>query len=405
MEYHELFNVLKNSINYTDNYREPLNNLSVHTYTFTSNNKNIIPGEDEYTCKEHNFTQKAPAAYIWTDKDSILDVVDSHVKENAQFRFHIFKPKDGQRSKQVILLLHGFNEKNWLKYFPWAYQLMIETGKTIVLFPMTFHMNRALPEWSNPRLMTELYNEHKKNYPDIIGSSFVNIAVSTRLKVKPQRFIWSGILTYHDVMQLVEEIKSDKYDCISPDASFDFFAYSIGGLLAQTLMLTNQHNYFGNSKMALFCSGSVFSRLTPVCKVIMDSETEHTLYRYLISYIDVHREQDKWLGHFLSEHHLEGYTFLSLLNYNKLIEYREDLLRNAQDRIYAIALDKDYVIPYYEVINTLQGRKRDIPIKVDVDDFPYKYKHEDPFPMRESIRDEVNQHFISTFKKFGAFLQ
>lgn len=405
MKYSELYKLLKKSVHYDDDKLSPLDTLDVYNYTFHSNSYHIIPGEDEYRCSVHDFSVKAPDENSWKSDYTILDVIDSHVKENAEFRFHIFTPKDSQPARDVILLLHGFNEKNWIKYYPWAYNLMMATGKTVVLFPMTFHMNRALPEWSNPRLMTELYNARKQEFPDIIGSSFVNVAISTRINVKPQRFIWSGMLTYYDVIQFVEEVKQGKYACIAPDARFDFFAYSIGGLLAQTLMLTNKNDYFHDSKMALFCSGSVFSRLTPVCKVIMDSETEQMLYRYIIGYLDTFRAKDHWLGHFLSEQHPEGYNFLSLLNYNKLMDYREQLFTKAHDRIYAIALKQDYIIPYYEVINTLQGRMRDIPVKVDVDDFPYPYKHEDPFPLKESISDAVELAFQTTFKKLSDFLK
>ena len=100
-------------------------------------------------------------------------------------------------------MLHGFNEKYWDKYLPWAKRLMEQTGKAVVLFPIAFHMNRAPHEWCERRLMHEVSDLRKKTFPDVICSSLVNVAISTRLQAKPQRFVWSGLQTYYDVIRLI----------------------------------------------------------------------------------------------------------------------------------------------------------------------------------------------------------
>jgi hypothetical protein len=120
--------------------------------------------------------------------------------------------------------------------------------------------------------------------------------------------------------------------------------------------------------------------------------------------METHLKNDPWLRHFLSPEHPEGWNFLSLLNYNKLSENREKLLRCLSERIYAISLEKDTIIPSYEVVNTLKGRSRNIPICVDIDDFPYDYRHEDPFPLKEMINNEVDKAFSETFSKLAGFL-
>lgn len=406
MKYAELFALLREKTNFQEDFIRVDENLEIQNFSFISKNSGILPGEPAHECHEHCFSAKE--AFFQNDHTILpnpaLDVHDAHVGDNIEFRYHIFKPAGTGRSRNVILFFHGFNEKNWSKYLPWAYRLAEQTGKTVILFPIAFHMNRAPGDWSDRRLMSEVSNLRKENFPGLIGSSLVNAAISTRLHTKPQRFIWSGLQSYYDVLQLIEEIKHDLHPAISPGAHFDFFAYSIGGLLAKTLLMTNNNNYFERSRLCLFCSGSVFSRLTPVCKFIMDSETEQALYRYIVGYMDIHLKDDAWLGHFLSSEHPEGWNFLSLLNYNKLAEHRESMLKCLHERIYAIALEKDTVIPCYEVLNTLQGRSRNIPIRVDIEDFPYDYRHEDPFPLKEQIKDEVDRSFCATFSKLAGFL-
>ncbi|MGE5430098.1 MAG: DUF6051 family protein [Syntrophomonadaceae bacterium] len=406
MKYFELFSLLKQKVNFEEDFIPVDEKLEVHNLTFQSINSGILPGEKEHKCEQHSFTAKAAFHQNNTEmvQSPALDVHDAHVQDNIKFRYHIFKPAGEGRSRSVILLFHGFNEKNWHKYYPWAYRLMEQTGKTVVLFPIAFHMNRAPREWSDRYLMSDVSNARRKYYPEIIGSSLVNAAISTRLHIKPQRFIWSGLQSYYDVIQLVEEIRLGKHPLILPEAQFDIFAYSIGGLLAKTLLMTNKDNSFENSRLCLFCSGSVFSRLTPVCKFIMDSETEQALYRYIVGYMEMHLKTDAWLGHFLSSEHPEGWNFLSLLNYNKLSEHRERMLKCLHERIYAVALEKDTVIPSYEILNTLKGRLRDIPICVDIEDFSYDYRHEEPFPLKEQIEDKVSESFERVFSKLAGFL-
>lgn len=406
MKYHELFTLLKQKTNFEEDFIPIDEHVEVHNFTFVSKNSRILPGETEHTCMEHTFSTSGMFQPINSDfvPSLALDVQDAHVKENMKFRYHIFKPAGIGKSKSAILFFHGFNEKNWYKYYPWAYRLVELTGKAVVLFPIAFHMNRAPKEWSDRHLMSEVSNARKNNFPGIIASSLVNAAISTRLHTKPQRFIWSGLQSYYDVIQLVEEIRQDRHTLISPEAHFDIFAYSIGGLLAKTLLMTNKDNCFENSRLSLFCSGTAFSRLTPVCKFIMDSETEQALYRYIVGYMDMHLKQDAWLGHHLSQEHPEGWNFLSLLNYNKLSEHREKMLKSLHERIYAVALEKDTVIPAYEVLNTLKGRLRNIPVCVDIEDFSYDYRHEDPFPVKEQISDIVDESFSRVFSKLGGFL-
>lgn len=94
-----------------------------------------------------------------------------------------------------------------------------------------------------------------------------------------------------------------------------------------------------------------------------------------------------------------------MLNYKTLTSDREETFRRMSHQFYAITLAKDEVVPPYEVINTLQGSCRDIPVKIEILDCPYKYIHEDPFPALPKIADEVDKQFRFTFDKICEFLQ
>ena len=124
----------------------------------------------------------------------------------------------------------------------------------------------------------------------------------------------------------------------------------------------------------------MFNRFSPVSRFIIDSEANVALYSYIIEHLENHLKRDEWLRHYLTEQHPEGESFRAMLNYNLLRNEREQMLGRIGGRVYALALEGDLVAPPYEVINTLQGIRRDIPIEVEVLDFSYPYTHENPFP-------------------------
>ena len=398
MKYLDAYKTLKNSINYTDNLKTIQNVIEVRNFTFTSNSCNILPD---------NSAQDTLSGYDRTCETGIvhemLGIHDSDVKDNLSFRYHVFSPVGTEKAKQIVLMLHGFNEKHWHKYFPWAKYIVDTTGKTVVLFPIAFHMNRAPQEWSDTRLMYEVSNRRKELFPDIIHSTLSNTAISTRLHTNPQRFVWSGLQTYYDLIQFIDEYKAGSHPFIAPDAEFDMFAYSIGAFLAEILIITNHKNYFDKSKLVMFCGGPVFNRLSPVSKFILDSQANVALYSYLVEHLDSHLKKDEKLRHYLCEYP-EGISFRCMLNYSAMSDLREERLRTIANRLLAITLKQDTVVPPYEVANTLQGKYRDIPVKVDMLYLPYLYKHEDPFPASEKISDEVDAGFKHVFEPIGKFL-
>lgn len=404
MEYIDLHNYLKKIVNYENKEIVIDEKIIVQNYNFESAYRFLLPGgtgnQDSY-----EYCTAADPDYEPDIIQSMINKCDAEIMENIKFRYHLFRPKGDNKVNHVILLFHGFNEKYWAKYLTWAKTLVEETGKAVLLFPIAFHMNRAPLSWSDSRQMFAISQQRKERHPDVLCSTLSNVAISTRLHNKPQRFIWSGLQTYYDVIDLVEQIKAGLHPAIEKDASIDFFSYSIGSFLAEILMMTNKDGYFSESKLCMFCGGAVFNRLSPVSKFILDSEANVSLYSYVVEHLESHMRRDELLHHYLSDAHPEGVNFRKMLNYKCLTEPREAVFNQMSKQILAITLAKDTVVPAYEVINTLQGVKRNIPIKVDILDFPYPYKHEDPFPALDTIADSVDEHFHRTFNRICEFLR
>ncbi|MDL2223270.1 DUF6051 family protein [Bacteroidales bacterium OttesenSCG-928-M11] len=403
MKYIDLFNHLKEIVNYEDKTIRIDDYHEFRNYTFESRYRFILPGGlgngDDY-----EYIPTLPNDYEPDIIQEMLNKKDSEILENIKFRYHILMPKGETRSSKFIFLFHGFNEKTWHKYMPWAKYIAEKTGKSIVFFPIAFHMNRAPLIWSNSREMHNICVQRIKRHPNIICSSLSNVALSTRLHNKPQRFIWSGLQSYYDVIDFVENVKKDLHPAIKPDASIDFFSYSIGTFLGEVLMMSNKNGYFDQSRYATFCGGTVFNRLSPVSKFILDSEANVSLYSFVVEHLESHMKRDEVLRHYMSTEP-EGENFRRMLNYQYKTKEREEQFLKMSDQFYAIALEKDDVVPPYEVINTMQGTKRNIPIKVDTLDYPYSYIHENPFPSLPKIADLVDEHFRLTFDKVSDFLR
>lgn len=404
-------------MNYISNYKQLKHNFSkpdakvefdgyeILKCDFHSKAHTILPGAGTYQCHEHDssFSNYFFVNDIGMMDDAIVEK-DSYIDENQNFSYHILKPKGQTTAQKVTFLFHGFNEKYWDKYLPWGQAICEQTQSAVVFFPIAFHMQRAPHRWSERRKMFELSEERRKQFPNIINSTLSNVAISMRLHYMPERFIWSGLQTYYDVIQFIEECKAGTHPYIAPDFSFNIFAYSIGGLLAEILKLSNHKNYFSDSKICLFCSGAVFNRLSPVSKYILDSEANVALYSYMVEHFDSILKKDPFLHHFIEESHLEGKVFHSMLEFLKMREFREGLFKKYETQIYAITLKKDTVIPSLEVINTLNGAYRNINIKVDEFDFDFDYSHENPFPINLNEGENVNESFKMIFQKVCHFL-
>jgi pimeloyl-ACP methyl ester carboxylesterase len=390
------FEKLKDTINYDIDKIDLNGSTIVRNFTFTSKSKSFSSFAP---------TPGVPACLAdipgGSQLKSLFSTPDEEISENRKFRYHVFGPPD--KTKSLIILLHGFNERHWDKYLPMALRLFELTGHAVVLFPIAFHMNRAPVLWHNNRVMQKVSQYRRSLYPDIISSTLSNAAISVRLHSDPSRFFWSGLQSYEDLVDLGTLIREGAHPAFEANSKIHFFTYSIGTLLAEITIMTDPDGLFSESKFATFCGGPVFNRLSPVSKFILDSQANVQLYSFLVEHLDSHRRNDPKLEQVLGGSEV-GRNFRALMNYRLDIDYRENKFRSLSPRVLAMALAQDEVVPPFEVINTLEGSRRDVGIEVKVFDFPYPYRHEDPFPATAKHDLEVTESFNQIFKIFGDFL-
>ena len=404
MNYSTNYTALKELYTSSETDKE-FDTIELHDVEFVSESFGILPGIEEYKCNNHNVTLEEELSFYSENgiKNNSVHIKDIFAKSNRSFKYQIIKPKGADKVKRVVLLFHGFNERDWSKYLPWAKEISDGTESAVVLFPLAFHMQRAPKEWSNTREMFKLSEERKQTYPNIENSSLTNVAISTRLHAMPHRALWSGLQTYNDVLQLMKNIKKDNNEHIDKDAHFDIFSFSVGGFLAQVLKMTNFNNYFKHSKVCLFCSGATFNNQAPSSKFILDSETDAALYAYLVKDIDEIIENDPVLRHYLKGDFLPGKIFYAMLDYNKEKDFRESMLKKYENQFYAISLTKDDIVSPHEIVNTLKGANGDIDIRIDEMDFEYDYIHENPFPVMGVDSKKVDESFEMMFAKVLSF--
>ena len=95
-------------------------------------------------------------------------------------------------------------------------------------------------------------------------------------------------------------------------------------------------------------------------------------------------------------------AFKAMVREDVLRDYRESFFQRACDRIRAISLKKDIVMPTGGVIKALGKASGKILEELD---FPFAYSHQIPFPTHSRIDPGlINQAFHSIFTRAAAFL-
>lgn len=324
-------------------------------------------------------------------------VTDDCITENLRFRYTIFTPDENATYDKAILLLHGLNERSWDKYLTWAEYLVAHTGRPVILFPIAFHMNRSPQLWNNPRAILPWVEARKKENANLTNTTFANVALSYRISKQPLRFYASGLQSVYNVQQLATDIKSGQHPMFKENTSINIFSYSIGAFLSQILLLSNTDGLFTDSKLFMFCGGSIFSFMNGNARDILDKEANTRLMDFY-----VHR--------FIKEYPIptsvEGISleeaFRMMLCPEVMQERRESFFQSAYKRIQAISLKKDVVIPTEGIMKALGNASRNILHELD---FGFGYSHQIPFPMQsKNDNSSVNQAFNQVFDKASNFL-
>lgn len=319
----------------------------------------------------------------------VSDELKNDVPENNQFTYPVFAPANETKFDKAILLLHGLNERRWTKYLTWAEYLCSEIHKPVILFPIAYHMNRAPQWWTNPRSLFDVLDLRRKSCEDEKTISFANAALSKRLSDKPSRFYSSGRQTLNDVRTLLGQIKNGQHAIFKEDTHIDIFSYSIGSFLSQILLMSNPDNLLSDSRLFMFCGGSIFSSMDGISKNIMDRESFNKIQDYY-KYSFGLEASSPWVQDKAFE------SFESMITPERKKSERLSFFKNLGNRLCGVSLAKDTVIPYKGVKEALGDDYTQNNVKYM--DFPTTYSHENPFPVKGNNCSEVNESFLSVFR-------
>ena len=329
-------------------------------------------------------------------EECLIPTSDQEINENQFFMYPVFTPGGKHKTSQAILLMHGLNERNWSKYLTWAEYLCEHTGKPIILFPIAFHMNRSPLSWSNPRDLKSIIDKRKLQYGNDRTMSFANVALSERISEQPLRFYSSGRQSMHDLTLLFQEIKSGRHPLFKEDTQIDIFSYSIGSFLSQITLMTNPENLFTDSRLYMFCGGSIFSSMFGESRSIMDKPAFSKMMSYYTH--DFESDKDKEL---IRDTGFE--SFSSMISPERNESNRIGFFKKMGNRIGGISLQKDIVIPYEGVKKALGEQLTKL--RVRNLDFDFDYSHEIPFPTNGKANPtEINRAFNTVFADAAAFL-
>jgi hypothetical protein len=325
---------------------------------------------------------------------------ETEVSENRCFEYPLFIPSGPKASKACIILLHGLNEPSWEKYLSWAETLAAGTGKTVLLFPIAYHINRAPSWWRDPRAAGSLLIERRSEAGENSALSFANVALSRRLSQDPSRFYQSGRQTIADLVALARQVKGGAHPFLDAGATLDFFGYSIGSFLAEVLLMANPGRLFNRSKLFVFCGGSIFKAMYGASKYIMDKVAYDRLFHYYCQ---------EWLektSEFTSGRSMESRilrAFNAMILPDAFQEERLSFFKTRQWAIAGISLKKDRVMPYAGV-QACMGESVATACFEQLD-FPFDYSHESPFPAPGRVdKGVLAASFSRVFGKATGFL-
>ena len=357
------------------------------TFSFTSEFTNHLPDSSDLPLIE---------------RDYLGEFGDTDIKENISFRYPVFLPEGYKQTNRAIVLLHGLNEKSWDKYLPWARELVLRTGHAVILFPISFHMNRTPDKWVEPRTMSGLSHLRDDKYEDQACSTFANAALSERLDNMPERFALSGYQSIMDLLNLVNHISSGKHPVFKEDTEIHFFGYSIGAFLAQVLMIANPDGIFDKSRFVLFAGGTVFSQINGISRFIIDKHAFDQLRKYYLNQTSWRR---RTLKTYVKQMNVKNISraFMAMLSPEYFSALRESVFTEFSDRLLVYSLKEDEVFPEEHILDVFNSSG----VWVNRLDFPYDYCHETPFPVskKAEISTAVDKEFDKLFKEVGHFLR
>ncbi|MDR0548531.1 MAG: DUF6051 family protein, partial [Deltaproteobacteria bacterium] len=102
--------------------------LYARNFTFVSQSHDLLTKSDSSLGDLKTGPTASDPAF-----NSLYHLPDEAISENRVFRYHVILPQGVSRAESLIILIHGFNERTWGKYLPWAAHLVKKTGQGVLL--------------------------------------------------------------------------------------------------------------------------------------------------------------------------------------------------------------------------------------------------------------------------------
>jgi len=356
----------------------PFGDCDLYNLEYESENKRYLLGHTSYMCDEHHDERGKKLKFR---KEAVKEQPsDEQIKENLTFSYPLMREQSSsgilQRHKRVTIMLHGLNERFYDKYLRWAYPIWQGTEAPVVIFPLTFSINRVWHGWGKQIPETRERRARIRNNRTVY---YDNATMSERLGKHPKRFFWGGVQSYWDIIDLVRQIRNPKGDKeinkhFAPDTRVDFFGYSSGGYIALALLLANHEGLFSDSRACLFASCVEMNDIRPISPFIIDRKGEDAVREMFVDGFDnlpnermkhwfEHHEEARWLGSFAGAPPQDR-------------TQRDIGLKKLAPRLLGIANSNDKVTPLAAMLNVLQGVRRNTGVRVEELKLG---KHENPF--------------------------
>lgn len=356
-DYHQISRRFRRTTQWHDDYALtfPAEGVDLHFLSFESRNGHYLLGNAGYVCREHGLTFPA--------EPTLHAPTDAAIEENLHFRYPLVREHRTsgplKRHERVLVLFHGLNERSFTKYIPWAYHSWRMTGNPVIMFPLTFHINRVLPAWAKDQRRNF---EERQRLEGNENTHRFNAVISDRLGTHPDRFFWGAQQSYWDVVDLTRKIRSGGHPHFREGARVDMLGFSAGGYIPLALTLENHERLFGDSRGVMFASAVPVRDVNLSSYLIVDHMAEIALMKLYVKYRE--RLGSERLQHWL-EHHPEGQwldAFCGLVPNRSRVDRR---LRELAPRLLGLANTNDQVMPAGAMLNSLQGIRRDTGVRVE----------------------------------------
>jgi len=214
--------------------------------------------------------------FIWTKADvrsrhaHVLLAEDQAEVENNAFALPVVLPCRPGPFRRVVVILHGLNESEYRKYFPWACTLA-RAGIPVVLFPIAFLVNRRPRQWHTDNETQRRLRARQAQAGNDVVTRY-NAILSERLEHHPERLFLGGRQSYFDLLDLAASLHNGTFALdtredegaptrhpFAAGTRVDWLGFSIGGYLTLGLLLGEpEHPALVDSRAIIFAAAAPF---------------------------------------------------------------------------------------------------------------------------------------------------